>query len=218
MAKPISAIILQSTSIHSIYPMSEPIKGERITDNALGAEWTEIRAAQSDPRQFRPLYQRYYEQIFRYVFRRCESEALAADLTSQVFLKALKELHKYENRGLPFSAWLYRIASNEINMFYRKQKKQRVVSADTSLYRELEDTGSEQQAEKMQIELQEQQLRKVLKTLKPEELSLIEWRFFEKRPFAEIADLLDITEANAKMRTYRLLERLRKKLSQTTKG
>lgn len=198
--------------------MSQPVQGERITDDALGAEWTEIRAAQADPRQFRPLYQRYYEQIFRYVFRRCESESLAADLTSQVFLKAIKELNKYENRGLPFSAWLYRIASNEVNMYYRKQKKQRVVSADTSLYRELADISNEQMAEKMSIELQEQQLRKVLKSLKTEELSLIEWRFFEKRPFSEIADLLQITEANAKMRTYRLLERLRKKMTNTTKG
>lgn len=198
--------------------MSNNVQEERITDDALSAEWTEIRAAQADPRQFRPLYQRYYEQIFRYVFRRCEDEARAADISSQVFLKALKELPRYENRGLPFSAWLYRIASNEISMFYRKQKKQRVVSADTSLYRELADLSNDEQSEKMQQELQEQQLRKVLKTLKPEELSIIEWRFFEKRPFAEIADLLDITEANAKMRTYRLLERLRKKMTDTNKG
>lgn len=193
--------------------MSNYVPGERVSDDALSAEWEEIRNAQKDPRAFRPLYQRYYEQIFRYIFRRCESEAEAADICSQVFLKALKELPKYENRGLPFSAWLYRIAANEVSMFYRRQKKQRVVSADTSLMRELADNSEGEGQQRQQLEVQEQQLRKLLKTLKPEELSLIEWRFFEQRPFAEIANLLDISEANAKMRTYRLLNKLRKKMS-----
>ncbi len=212
LAKPISATILRTLTIHSNQTMSSYVPGERVSDDALSAEWEEIRAAQQDPRAFRPLYQRYYEQIFRYIFRRCEEEAEAADICSQVFLKALKQLPKYENRGLPFSAWLYRIASNEISMFYRRQKKQRVVSADTSLFRELADDSVGEGQERQSLEIKEQQLRKLLKTLKPEELSLIEWRFFEQRPFAEIASLLEISEANAKMRTYRLLTKLRKKM------
>lgn len=192
--------------------MSSQVKGERISDDAISAEWEEIRLAQHNPRQFRPLYERYHEPIFRYILRRCEDESQAADLTSQVFLKALKQLPRYENRGLPFSAWLYRIAANEVSMYYRKQKKQRVVSADTSLFRELADPTEQDGRLSLELEQQEQQLRAVLRTLKPQELSIIEWRFFERRPFAEIAALLEITEANAKMRTYRLLEKMRKKM------
>ncbi|MEM9835779.1 MAG: sigma-70 family RNA polymerase sigma factor [Bacteroidota bacterium] len=193
--------------------MSSSTPGERISDSAMHAEWQEVQAAQADPRAFRPLYERYYEPIFRFVLHRCKDEAMAADLCSQVFLKALNKLGSYEYRGLPFSAWLYRIAANEVTMYYRQQKRQRVVSADTSLYHELVDTSS-LPAEEVDQESMEYALRQVLQSLKPEELSIIELRFFEQRPFAEIAEILDITEANAKMRTYRILGRLRKKMPQ----
>lgn len=190
--------------------MSDRTPAGRISDDVLNAEWREVQAAQADPRAFRPLYERYYEPIFRFVWRRCADESTAADLTSQVFLKALNKLESYEYRGLPFSAWLYRIASNEVTMFFRRQKKQRVVSADTSLYHELADKSTDNSD---QEEL-EASLRKVLQSLKPDELALIEMRFFEQRPFAEIAEILSVSEATTKMRTYRLLERLRKKMPQ----
>ena len=192
--------------------MSSTASGERKSDDELNVEWQEVQAAQVNPRAFRPLYQRYYEPIFRFIYRRCEDEATAADLCSQVFLKALKKLDTYEFRGLPFSAWLYRIASNEVTMFYRQQKRERTVSADTSLYHQLVDEDSIGNDDSSDQESLEHTLRLALQTLKPEELSLIELRFFEQRPFAEIADVLDITEANAKMRTYRILGRLRKKM------
>ncbi|MEL6141382.1 MAG: sigma-70 family RNA polymerase sigma factor [Bacteroidota bacterium] len=191
--------------------MAQRTSGERISDEALNAEWQEIQAAQANPSAFRPLYDRYYEPIFRYVLRRCEGDEMAADITSQVFLKAMRQLHKYEFRGLPFSAWLFRIATNEVAMHYRAQQRKRVVSADTSLFHELVDEGDGGAALRDQ-EAREQALREVLQSLKPGELLIIELRFFEQRPFAEIAEILDITEANAKMRTYRILGRLRKKL------
>lgn len=192
--------------------MSSTASGERISDDELNVEWREVQAAQADPRAFKPLYQRYYEPIFRFIYRRCEDEATAADLCSQVFLKALRKLDTYEFRGLPFSAWLYRIAANEVTMFYRQQQRERVVSADTSLYHELVDEDSVEDDTITDQESLKHTLRSALQRLKPEELSLIELRFFEQRPFAEIAEILDITEANAKMRTYRVLERLRKKM------
>lgn len=192
--------------------MSSTASGERISDDELNVEWQEVQAAQADPRAFKPLYQRYYEPIFRFIYRRCEDEATAADICSQVFLKALKKLKTYEFRGLPFSAWLYRIASNEVTMFYRQQKRERTVSADTSIYHELVDEDSIHVDDTPEEESLEQMLRSALQSLKPEELSLIELRFFEQRPFAEIADILGISEANAKMRTYRILDRLRKKM------
>jgi RNA polymerase sigma-70 factor (ECF subfamily) len=97
-------------------------------------------------------------------------------------------------------------------MFYRQQKRERTVSAVTSIYHELVDEDSINTDDAADQESLEHTLRSALQTLKPEELSLIELRFFEQRPFAEIAEILDITEANAKMRTYRILGRLRKKM------
>ncbi len=182
-----------------------------LTSEALLAEWQLVQAAQADVSAFRPLYERYYDPIFRFIWRRCEDEHLAADICSQVFLLALRKLDSYQFRGLPFSAWLYRIAANEVTMHYRQQQKQRTVTADTAVYWELADpdsltTGGIDQG------LLEKQVSSLLQSLKPEELTIIELRFFEHRPFAEIADLLGISEANAKMRTYRILDKLRKKM------
>ena len=184
---------------------------DHIQDAQLLAEWEEIQVAQLDPRRFQPLYARYYERIFRYLLRRCDDEATAADLCSQVFLKAMRQLSKYQYRGLPFSAWLFRIASNELNLYYRQNQRRRVVTADLSLYRELADESDDQAA--LDQEEREAELRRLLRQLSPEDLNLVEMRFFEQRPFAEIAEVLDVTEATAKMRTYRLLGRLKKQLS-----
>ena len=74
-----------------------------------------IAAAKRDPKRFEPLYRSYYEPIFRFVYKRLDSMEQAQDVTSQVFLKALTNLKKYQSRGLPFGSWLYRIAVSEVN-------------------------------------------------------------------------------------------------------
>lgn len=187
--------------------MAEPQK--TVSEAAMQAEWLEIQAAQQNPARFRPLYERYYEPIFRFLFRRTADEELAADLSSQVFLKALQRLGDYQYRGVPFSAWLFRIASNEIAQHYRHVKKQRVVSAD--------DHTLAQVAEDLELDealFQVEDLVQALDQLKPSDIALIELRFFEQRPFKEIAEILEITESNAKVKTYRILERLKRHLQQ----
>ena len=114
-----------------------PASQQSISTDALQAEWQEIQAAQRDPAQFRPLYTRYFDPIFRYVFRRTADENVTADLCSQVFLRAMQKLHEYEYRGVPFSAWLYRIAGNEIAQYYRSVQRSRVVSAPEETLPEL---------------------------------------------------------------------------------
>ncbi len=73
-----------------------------------------IAAAQNDPSAFGPLYERYVNQIYRYAYRRVGNHAEAEDVTSQTFQQALAALPGYEWRGVPFGAWLYRIAGNVI--------------------------------------------------------------------------------------------------------
>ena len=185
--------------------MSEPQK--TVSAAAMEAEWQEIQAAQQNPARFRPLYERYYEPIFRFVFRRTADSDLSADLCSQVFLKALQRLGGYQFRGVPFSAWLFRIASNEVAQHYRQNSQKRTVSVEENTLGEV--------AEEMDLEgdlWQVEDLVTALDTLKPEELQLIELRFFEQRPFKVIAEILNITESNAKVKTYRILERLKKRM------
>jgi len=183
------------------------VSKKTVSSDTMQAEWIEVQAAQRNPARFRPLYERYYEPIFRFVFRRTADEALCADLCSQVFLKAIQRLDSYTFKGVPFSAWLYRIASNEVAQYYRTHKKQRVVSIDDNIIGELaEELGSVDNSSLLQ------NMISLLDTLKQEDLEIIEMRFFEDKPFKEIAAILQITEANAKMKTYRILERMKKKM------
>lgn len=178
-----------------------------VTQEAMQQEWLEVQAAQQNPAQFRVLYTRYYEPIFRFIYKRTGEEALAADITSQVFLKAMQKLHQYTFKGVPFSAWLFRIASNEVAQYYRKTTKNRVVAIEEHSLANIAD----EMEDKQELELNIEVLKEVIEDLKPEELQIVELRFFEKRPFKEVADIMDMTENNAKVKVYRLLQKMRKK-------
>jgi RNA polymerase sigma-70 factor (ECF subfamily) len=180
---------------------------------AMQDEWLEIQAAQENPARFRPLYDRYFEQIFQYIFNRTQDEETCADLCSQVFLKAIQRLSDYTFRGVPFSAWLFRIAANEVAQFYRHSKKMRVVSVEESSLGLMLD-----EMEEDDLEAYRGLLVPALDELKEGDLEIIEMRFFEQRPFKEIADVLGITESNAKVRTYRVLERLKKIMLKQLEG
>ena len=70
-----------------------------------------IEKAKMNPQFFAPIYNRYYESIFRYIYKRVDEQEAAFDITSNVFVKALGALNKFEFRGVPFSSWLFRIAT-----------------------------------------------------------------------------------------------------------
>ncbi len=183
-----------------------------VSQEVLLAEWQEIQAAQKDAAAFRPLYERYFDSIFRYIHRRTADEALSAEICSQTFLKALTQLPRYEYRGVPFAPWLYRIASNQIAQHFRQSKKLRVVSIEEGRLGEMaEEMGTSESRDLFP------EMITALDELKPHELELIELRFFEKRPFKEIADILNLTETNAKVKTYRILERLKKRILRKNK-
>lgn len=169
-----------------------------------------IEAAKENPERFGPIYDKYYKQIFGYVYQRMECKETAFDLTSQVFLKALTNLEKYEYKGVPFASWLYRIAHSEVMQLFRNQKAQRTVNADVSDLRHLCE-----EVEEIYMEEYQSVLMKVIKELPEDDLQLVEMRFFEKRPFKEIAEILNITETNAKVRMYRILEKVKKILLKT---
>ncbi|MFK8103591.1 MAG: RNA polymerase sigma factor [Saprospiraceae bacterium] len=181
------------------------VPNKTVSKETMQAEWLEIQAAQRDASLFRPLYNRYFEMIFRFIYRRTAKEALAADICSQVFLKAMQKLPSYQFKGVPFSAWLYRIASNEITQHFRNVQKNRVVSIDDFSFM---DILSEIEG-KDSVDYRGA-LIAALDQLKASDLQLIELRFFEQRPFKEIAAILTITESNAKVKTYRILEKLKK--------
>lgn len=171
------------------------------------SEEEQIIAAKKDSKQFRVLYEANYEAIFRFLYRKLNDEASAADLTAQTFIKALTNIQKFEYKGVPFSAWLYRIASNEFLKYYRKQKRMPVYSLEEETAKKLTNFSEELADERQEERIN--QLKKVLETLKTKDMQMIELRFFEDKSFKEIAFILETTESAAKMRTYRILEKIK---------
>jgi RNA polymerase sigma-70 factor (ECF subfamily) len=176
-----------------------------VSAEAMQFEWAEIQAAQQNPALFRPLYERYFEPIFQFIYNRTVNEDLTSDLCSQVFLKALQRLGEYSFRGVPFSAWLFRIASNEVAQYYRQSQKRRVVAIEESHL-----GGMLEEMDSFDFEKYRSALLQSLDQLREHDLEIVEMRFFEQRPFKEIAEFLEITESNAKVRTYRVLDKLKK--------
>jgi RNA polymerase sigma-70 factor, ECF subfamily len=172
----------------------------------VAAEAEIIRKAKLDPREFKPLYNSYFKEIFRFIHKRIGDKELTADLTQQVFLNALTNLGKYQLRGAPFASWLYRIASNLCMDYFRGSKRVRyVVIEETSLNNMVDELTSNQTIDDWHT-----QLPHILEQLTESELQLIELRFFDQKPFKEIAEILSLTETNAKVRTYRVLDKMKK--------
>ena len=176
----------------------------------LEDELRQIEIAKKDPRQFAPLYKKYHEAIFRYVYKRVDEEETAYDITSCVFVKALSSLPRYEFRGVPFSSWLFRIAKSELYQSFRDKKAQRTVSLDSVTIVQFIDELNEDFSEEQRITLLNS-----LKLLKDHQLQLIEMRFFEKRSFKEIGEIVGLTENNAKVKTFRALVKLKEIFSKT---
>lgn len=181
-----------------------PPSGYHVPPPEIKQEEEYINAAKKDPKNFEPLYKKYFEAIFRFVYQRLDDKNAANDITQQTFINALVNIKKYENRGLPFASWLYRIALNELNKWFRTQKTSRTINIETagveSLFEEIEEQPYQEYNTK---------LKKILTELEPNNLLLIEMRFFEKRSFKEMGNILNITENNAKVRLYRLLDKIK---------
>ena len=183
-----------------------------MTEDEIRQEYEILDRSKRDPKAFGELYEKYFDRIFNFIYRQTDDEELTADLSSQTFLNALRNVNNFEYRGVPVSAWFYRIASNEVNKHYRKVKRDKVFSIEEAKVREIVEQGDDGWDEELVKRLLE-----YLKDLPTEMLEVLELRFFEDKDFNEIAFILNITESGAKMRTYRALDRLRKKFNLSIK-
>ena len=165
-----------------------------------------IEKAKKDSSAFKPIYESYFPQLSAFIYKRLDDKEVVFDIVQKTFVKALEKLHKYEFRGLPFSSWLYRIAINELNQYFRSQNRLRTVNLESSevnrLFSDVDDS--------IYDEDQIQMLKTSLKYLSSSDYLMIEMRYFEERPFKEIAQILEITETNAKVKTYRAMDKLKK--------
>ena len=168
-----------------------------------------ILQAQQKPEGFRPLYELYHKRILQYVYNRTDDIDVAADITSTIFLKALSNIKRYQPRQVPFSAWLYKIAFNEVLQYHRYTKRQRKVYVAASFLQELANETTHH-LEQLKVRLQH-----ALQALKHDEIDLLELRYWEEKPIREIAYILNLSESNVKVRLHRLHQKLKKAITKT---
>ncbi len=167
-----------------------------------------VRAQAGDTAAFATLYDTYAKKIQSYLRYHLNNRADAAeDLASDVFLKALEKLHTYQFNGVPFSAWLYRIAHNHLIDFLRAQPKKQGVSLDECLA-----VGDPSAEKSLAQTLTHEQLKGAFKELTDEQRQVIVYRFLQDKSIADTAHMMAKNEDAVKQLQVRALRNMRKVL------
>jgi RNA polymerase sigma-70 factor (ECF subfamily) len=163
-------------------------------------------SAQGDRQAFGSLYERYVGRIYSYIYYRTGNQHDAEDLTARVFYRALHHINHYQQRGLPFSAWLYRIAHNLVANWHRDNSRRPEVSLDECLW--LHQPGEHPEGMLLQTE-ENERLMKVLHKLPPDRQQLLILKFIEHLSNADIGQIMGRTEGAVKSLYHRTLLTLR---------
>jgi RNA polymerase sigma-70 factor (ECF subfamily) len=177
-----------------------------LTGSVTGTDGALVRAAKSgDASAFGELYERYRDAIYRYCLSRTGTAHDAEDLTSDVFVKALHSLDRYQERGLPFVAFLYRIARNAAI------DRSRTLKQPLSVDELVTEPASRQNVEAdATLAIDRSILIAALTKLKKDHRDVIVMRFIEGYSALEVAAALGKTEGAVRTLQHRALERLRK--------
>ncbi len=167
-----------------------------------------VKRAKRDPQAFGILYERYVDRIYAYIFFRTNNQQDAEDLTAKTFYQALANIRRYNERGLPFSAWLYRIAHNLIANWHRDHQRRPQISLDEvwgilTRARHSPDALAERNSE---IEA----LRACIEQLPSERQLLLVLKYGEGKSNLEIGSALNRSEGAVKSLFHRTLDELRR--------
>jgi RNA polymerase sigma-70 factor (ECF subfamily) len=165
-----------------------------------------VEAAQKDPARFADLYENNFERVYAYVVRRVGDRSETEDLTSEVFHHALANLKRYEWRGIPFAAWLYRIAANLISDRWQRKSREDVSDGPEQIESAAADN----------IEIEEVERRatlfRLVDTLPAEQRRVVVLRFVEEKSIKEVAQATRKTEGAVKQLQFRALSSLRARM------
>jgi RNA polymerase sigma-70 factor (ECF subfamily) len=165
-----------------------------------------IRAKSGDHGAFTQIYERYAPAIYRYIYFRVGEAELAEDLQAEVFLRMLEGIHRYEDRGWPISAWLYRIAHDRtVDTMRRRRNRQHVP---------LESWGGccDGPESSIEVQLDYEELNRMLNDLTDEQRKVIQMRFMADMSIQEVAKTLGRTEGSVKALQHRGLQSLARRL------
>jgi RNA polymerase sigma-70 factor, ECF subfamily len=169
-----------------------------------------IEAAQKDPARFAELYENNFERVYAYVVRRVGDRAETEDLTSEVFHHALANLRRFEWRGIPFAAWLFRIAANLISDRWQRKSREDVADGPE----QIESAAAGGVAAGVEFEEIERRatLFRLVDTLPAEQRRVVVLRFVEQKSIKEVAREIRKTEGAVKQLQFRALSTLRARM------
>jgi len=164
-----------------------------------------VTLAKEDPEAFGQLYERYVTRIYNYVYYRTGNHHDAEDLTARTFLQALKHVHRYVDRGLPFSAWLYRIAHNLVANWHRDHSRRQVIALDEIAL----ISGRPHPEDRLQSEDDSRRLLRLIRHMPGDRQQLLILKFVEQMSNREIAQVMGRSEGAVKSLYHRTLLALR---------
>ena len=162
-----------------------------------------IQAQQGNEEALSILYESYLQAIFQYIRYRVDSTAMAEDLTAEVFLRMVRALPNYEEKGIPFRAWLYRIAANLLVDHYRQRQK----NESTPIPEEYESDDTDP-INRLAEEEKFLRLRRAMRALPSDYQDLLILRFVEELPHGEIAKIMNKTAMALRSMQRRALKAL----------
>ena len=150
------------------------------------------------------LYEEYFDKIARYIFFRISNQQEAENLASETFLKALKSLDSFQERGIPMTAWLFKIAHNLVVDYIRKMDKRKTVPIDSVVLRD--DNDPADIAEKS---IEFERVNNAMKQLTSEQREVINLRFFGGLKSREVGNILEKSDGAVREMQRVALEKLR---------
>lgn len=155
---------------------------------------------------FTYIFETYYKRIYNYIYYRVNCNDEAEDLTSQVFEKVMVKIETYSESKSPFEVWLFAIARNVINDYFRSLKKHKIFSIDKIN----EPTSIEKNPEEIVVKAEtNDELLKALNVLDSRERNILALKFGGNLKNKEIAEIIDITESNVGVILYRIMKKLK---------
>lgn len=185
-------------------PLVDPGEGDRAERESLVI----VRAKQGDPDAIAWLYERYAPMVRRYVAGRVGDSQLAEDICNDVFVKVIESLSRYEDRGWPFSAWLYRIAYARTMDIMRQSRRRPSVPLDEGL-----SGDGEPLDETILTRIAYHEVQQMMGVLTSDQRIVLRLRFDEDRSLAEVAQSLGRTVGSVKALQHRGLARLAEEIA-----